>query len=789
MDKFRMGAGLILGCWGFAGTILADPLPVVSVTTPPNRVVLQMQTGTLQLQFCGERTIHVIYSPEGKIPDGPTGLAVLKEPAPGPFQETETPDAITVKTAQCGVQVDKKTGALVFLGKDGAPFLREAPDGGKTLAPSQTAGIATHSIDQKFMLDPTEALYGLGQRPSGVMNYVGSTVHLEQVNGDVAIPVLLSSKGYGVFWNNPAITDVIISKASDPHPTVEWKSEFGSVIDYYVFYGPTTDEVIADYRELTGAAPMFGRWAWGFWQCKEHYATQQELLDVVARYREMKIPLDCIIQDWFYWNPYPWGSHMFDAARYPDPSELTQKLHAESAHIIISVWAKFDPGSPNFEALRQAGDLLEPPASQHASAIRYYDPFKPEARKLYWEQISQELFAHGFDGWWLDASEPELNVKWGEFRELPTNAGPGAAVYNAYPLMHTTAVYQGQRAENSDKRVFILTRSAYAGQQRNAAVTWSGDIQGTWDVYAKQIPDGINFTYSGIPYWNTDIGGFFGHDPADPAYAELFTRWFQFGSFCPMFRVHGTNQPKEMWRFAPEIQAILIKFDKLRYHLLPYIYSTAWKVTNENSSMMRGLVMDFQHDPKVYNIPDQYMFGPALLVNPVTKPLVADKSIPSTRDVYLPADTSWTDFWTGENAAGGQTVKANAPIETMPLYVRAGSIIPYGPDVQYAAEKVDPIELRVYRGADGAFTLYEDENDNYNYEKGAYATISFSWSEKDQALTIGKRLGKFPGMLEARTIRIVWVSPGHGAGVDLTAAPDVEVRYTGNPVTVPFVRK
>jgi alpha-D-xyloside xylohydrolase len=376
-----------------------------------------------------------------------------------------------------------------------------------------------------------------------------------------------------------------------------------------------------------------------------------------------------------------------------------------------------------------------------------------------------------------------LNVHWGEFRDLQTAAGPGAKVFNAYPLLHTASVYQGQRAENSEKRVFILTRSAYAGQQRNAAVTWSGDIQGTWDVYQRQIPDGLNFTYSGIPYWNTDIGGFFGHDPADPTYAELFTRWFQFGSFCPMFRVHGTNQPKEMWRFSPQTEAILIKFDRLRYHLLPYIYSTAWKVTHENSSMMRGLVMDFQNDPKVRSIPDQYLFGPAIMVNPVTAAGAA------TRDVYLPAGTSWIDFWTGENVAGGQTISAKAPIETLPLYVRAGSIIPYGPDVQYAAEKVDPIELRVYRGADGAFNLYEDENDNYDYEKSVYATIPFSWNEKNQVLIIGKREGQFPGMLTKRTFRIVWVSPGHGIGVDSTTGADAEISYTGDPVQVSFPTK
>jgi alpha-D-xyloside xylohydrolase len=900
---------------------------VVSAATQSNRLVVRMQPGTLQLEFCGERTVHVIYRPTGSISAGPTGFAVRQEPEPVAFQETESPDFLEAKTSAFGVKMDKKTGALTFLGTDGRPFLEESPDGGKTLTPSTVAGVSTDTVDQKFLRDPQEGLYGLGQHPTGMMNYTGCSVHLQQRNTDVAVPVLLSSKGYGVFWNNPSITDVTFGRATDPGAMVEWRSQFGSTIDYYVFYGPTSDQVIADYRALTGAAPMFPRWSWGFWQCKEHYNTQQELLDVAARYRSMQVPLDAVIQDWFYWNPHPWGSHQFDLSRYPDMRGAIRQLHDENVHLIISVWAKFEPGSANAEALRQAGDLYENPHPHPANEAQYYDAFNPAARKLYWEQISRELFADGFDGWWLDASEPELNANWGEFSDYETAAGPAAAVYNAYPLLHTTGVYEGQRAENSGKRIFILTRSAYAGQQRNAAVTWSGDIQGSWDVYRQQIPDGLNFSYSGIPYWNTDIGGFFGGEPADPAYAELFTRWFQFGSFCPMFRVHGTNYPKEMWRFDPATEAVLIKFDKLRYHLLPYLYSVAWQVTHEGSSMMRGLVMDFQDDPKVRGIPDQYMFGPAIMVNPVTQAigdapvaipssqwidqngrpgaltgtyyqgqnfedkklerrdpvisfnwqsppdptmqrtnfsvrwegslltrqagvytfsmraddgmrlwidgklviddwivqaaatktaqvtLPADSRVPVkieyfqdqfdasvelkwipprastgtfTRGVYLPGTASWVDFWTGKTLAGGQTIQADAPIETMPLYVRAGSILPYGPDIQYATEKMDPIELRVYRGADGAFTLYEDENDNYDYEKGVYATIPFSWSEKDQVLTIGERRGNFPGMLKTRTFRIVWVSPGHGAGVDSTVSPDVAITYTGDAVRVPF---
>jgi alpha-D-xyloside xylohydrolase len=447
--------------------------------------------------------------------------------------------------------------------------------------------------------------------------------------------------------------------------------------------------------------------------------------------------------------------------------------------MIISVWGRFDVGSySNYIQLNNTGALY---SQVIGNEYRYYDAFNPTGRQLYWQQISNELFSLGIDGWWLDSSEPELGGNWGIYTNYTTAAGSGAKVFNAYPLMHTAGVYQGQRASGSNKRVFILTRSAYAGQQRNAAVTWSGDIQPIWQVFKAQIPAGINFSMSGIPYWNTDIGGFTAADPADPAYDELFTRWFQFGAFCPMFRVHGEtsgNVGKEMWQFPAATERILINYDQLRYHLLPYIYSVSWMVTSQSYSMMRGLMMDFRQDTNVYNIPDQYMFGPALMVNPVMQ------AGATNRNVYLPAGTTWWDFWTGRSYVGGQTNNAAAPIEMMPLFVRAGSIIPYGPSIQYAMESADPVELRVYRGADGNFTLYEDEGDNYNYEKGNYATIPISWKEATQMLTIGERHGSFRGMLKERTFRVVWVSPDHGTGIPSMANADVIVHYTGKAVKI-----
>jgi alpha-D-xyloside xylohydrolase len=637
----------------------------------------------------------------------------------------------------------------------------------------------------------------------------------------VAVPVLVSSRGYGLLWDNPAVTDVDVgsdgkqtastdreddrSKAgstamtrqegpagpssfegngqvgSTPKAassTLTFSSESAESIDYYFMYGPEPDQIISSYRKLTGEAPMFGRWAFGFWQCKERYKSEQELMDVVGEYRNRNIPIDGIIQDWRYWTPALWGSHEFDPKRYPDPVKMIRDLHAENTHILISVWPKFDPKSDNAAELRRVNGLY-PQIITYMGDGQWVDTFNPEARRVYWQQISRKLFSKGIDGFWLDGSEPELNAKTGEYRDFTTAAGPGFKVNNAYPLMLTRAVYEGQRSETSEKRVFILTRSAYAGQQRYGAVTWSGDIKGTWDVFAKQIPAGVNFSLSGIPYWNTDTGGFDTDEgPKSPAYRELFTRWFEFSAFCPMFRVHGTGDPKEIWRFDDATQKILVSYDELRYHLMPYIYSTSWKVTHEGYTMMRGLVMDFRGDPKVYDITDQYLFGPGIMVSPVVKAGAA------TREVYLPGGTKWIDFWSGKTFEGGQTIEAQVPIETEPLLVRAGSIIPYGPPIQYAAEKSDPIELRVYRGASGNFTLYEDEGDSYDYEKGVYSTIPISWNEATHKLTIGARKGSFPGMQANRTFRIVWVRPNHGTGIPNTETSDAVVNYNGKAVTI-----
>ncbi|HTR43635.1 MAG TPA: glycoside hydrolase family 31 protein [Pseudomonadales bacterium] len=767
---------IVLAIFGlFLANTRAEPV-VISVHKESDGITLREQAGILKLRVFGPRIIEVIYA-QGYVLPRTKSFSVIDEPHRTKWKLDQSKDEIVVRTDELAIHINRTTGAIAIFDSAGDSVLSEA--GVRSLTPTQANDKGTWCSDQEFSITPDEAFFGLGQHGSGLMNYRGTIVHLEQRNPtESAVPFLVSSRGYGILWDNPAITDVDAGKSNSN--ILSLKSESAETIDYYFVYGPELDEVIRGYRQLTGEVPMFGKWAWGFWQSKEHYATQEELLDVVKRYRQMGVPLDGIIQDWYYWNPHPWGSHEFDTNRYPDFAKLMEELHADHMHLIISVWGRFDIGSTNWQELEQA-KALYPEVYDHylvAGRFQYYDAFNPAARRIYWDQISKELSADGIDGWWLDASEPELNANWGEFGKYTTAAGAGSAVYNAYPLMHTMGIYQGQRAETPAKRVFILTRSAYAGQQRNAAVTWSGDITANWDTFDRQIPAGLNFAISGIPYWNTDIGGFFGNNPGDPKFVELFTRWFQFGAFCPMFRVHGTTNPKEMWRFDEATQKILIEYDKLRYHLLPYIYSTSWMVTHDGYTMMRPLVMDFQSDTNVFNIPDQFMFGPALMACPVTG------AGEMNRSVYLPAGPEWYDFWTGEKLSGGQHVTAASPTETMPLYVRAGSIIPYGPEIQYATQSSDPIELRVYRGANGHFTLYEDENDNYDYEKGIYATIPFDWNEIKQTLTIGKRKGKFPTMIKDRTFHIVWVSPKHGAGISNEEKPDIIVRYTGSAVTV-----
>jgi alpha-D-xyloside xylohydrolase len=768
----------LLTFFASAASLRAQWVPLNPVTTAeaqPDGVVLVLHSGFLRFQVCSDSIVHVVYSIERSVPER-TDFLVIKKSWPKVDFALHSDDSklITLSTSRLKIEIARADSSIIFYDTSGRKLAQENT---RTLTPSEVNGEKTyHSERFVNMWDTQEAFYGLGQHQAGVWNYRGESLDLSQDNTNIAIPLLLSSNGYGIFWNNGSR-----SRFNNRFVHAFYlSSEISDSMDYYFLYGPDFDRLIASYRELSGTAPLFGKWAYGYWQCKNRYDSQQELLAVAQKYRDLHIPLDNIVQDWFWWNTM--GEPIFNK-NYPDPKGMIEALHKNNVHLMISVWPYFRPGSSVYDDMDRRGFFIDRTKVQsfHPPRMALYDAFSDEAREYYWSLMHDALFKIGADAWWLDTTEPETEGR--ETNLLVTNKvalGNGARYANEFPLLTTTAVYQGQREASDKKRVFILSRSAYAGAQRNAVTTWSGDIDPNWETYRRQIPAGLNYSLSGLPYWTTDIGGFVSANPDDPAYRELYVRWFQFGTFCPIFRAHGTRttNQNEIWSYGPDAQKTLVSYDKLRYRLMPYIYSLAWKTTSDGYTIMRPLVMDFREDTRAQNVGDEFLFGPAILVSPVTEPAA------TTRHLYLPS-AKWYDFWTGAAIEGGRTLDAPSPIDRMPLFVRAGSILPLGPDVQYAAEKsADPIELRVYRGAHGTFTLYEDENDTYNYEKGAYATIPFSWDDSTHSLTIGDRSGSFPGMLENRTFRIVFVSENHGTAGELTQNADKTVHYSGKRIMV-----
>ena len=913
----------------------------------------------LKVQVCSDDILRIACSKDRAFFNRKS-LAV--QPAgfePVKWSFTEDSQAATVATAKLKARVDLKSGAVSFFDADGRQILAEKK-GGRTLTPAEVQGESTQHARQQWEPNAGESLYGLGQHQFGLMDIKGRDLDLWQRNTVVALPVFVSSRGYGILWDNtsrtrfgdlrdpepippallrdaqgqaggltatyfadpdfghavatrreeridialpldapqqnlrihpalpptgpisvrwegyvePAETgeytlwpfynaglkawlddklvvdhwrqgwlfwydqarvrlkaghrcrlrlDWVVDQ-NEPHLKLLWKtpsketatslwSEVADGVEYYFIYGPEPDRVVGGYRRLTGAAPMMPKWAFGLWQSRERYRTQQESLDVLGRFRSSGIPIDNIVQDWFYWRAPEWGSHEFDPERFPDPAGWIRAIHDQyHARLMISVWPKFHEGTTNFEELHSRGFLYEPNLTDGIAdwtkhRFTFYDAFNPEARKMFWSQMNRELFGKGVDAWWLDASEPELRhapmLEDTRHAMNPTAFGTASRVLLAYPLMNAESVYEGQRAAAPDQRVFILTRSAYLGQQRYAAATWSGDISSTWTALRKQIPAGLSFCLSGIPYWTTDSGGFAvpprwcrrdekGVAPNRPIqtaaeadeWAELNTRWLEYAAFCPLMRVHGQFPFREMWEFggdnSPAFRAQL-KFDRLRYRLMPYIYSLAGGVTHDGGTLMRALLMDFGDDKRARAIGDQFMFGPALLVNPVTEYQAR------SREVYLPKAAGWYDFWTGSRLTGGKTIDAPAPYDALPLYIKAGSIVPIGPDLQFTEEKLaDPITLYVYTGADGAFTLYEDDGVTYGYEKGAFARIPIRWDDGKSTLTIGRREGSFPGMLNERTFDVVLVSRKKPAGFSFEARADRTVRYAGREIELRF---
>jgi len=913
------------------------------VTNIPNGIDLETNNLNIRVQFFADNVIRILKWLPGTKPDSSSLIVIQKPLASLKTDVKQDKEEITLSSEKLKVIISKLDGHIEYVSPGNEPVLKEK--GLTIIKPYKLNNEKVCSIKQPFELSADEGIYGLGQHQYGYMNYRGHSIKLVQTNTDAVSPFLVSTNNYGILWDNYSKT-IFDDNAQG---TSIW-SDVANCIDYYLISGVNMDAVISGYRKLTGQAPMYGKWAYGYWQSKEHYENRNELLSIAQKYRKLKIPIDNIIQDWDYWDGREnWGQLFFDEKKYPNPKEMIDILHTQNFHVMISIWCSFGPNTPIYKEMEQKGFLY--PTVGWAK-FKYFDTYNPEANKLYWKYISTGLFSSGIDGWWMDSTEPDIvnaNSKESTEYELKRIAdnhlGSFARYLNPYSLLATEAIYKNQRLETDKKRVYILTRSTFAGQQRAAATTWSGDIGASWDVYKKQIPAGINHSMSGIPYWTFDIGAFvlgsyggvFSKGGKDPAYKELYTRMFQFGTFCPIFRSHGSETPREIWEFGTFSPA-LIKFDNLRYRLMPYIYSLASKVTNNGYTIMRGLPMDFPADKNTYSIKDQFMFGPAIMVCPVTEymlhrppgnsvPVTAvhfktddgkpglyaryykdtefknltlekidscininwyatgrpdyvtdstlsikwkGKLIPTqtgqyqfhikcygpkrifidgkelpyvyqsveaytglidlqagkeydfametknettgalrvelfwktpeifaqeqivekkeqTRKVYLPDGCEWYDFWTGEIFKGGQTVAFDAPIDKIPLLVKAGSIISMGPFVQYASEKpADPIEIRIYPGANGEFVLYEDEDDNYNYEKGINSTIAFQWDDSNHRLTIGKRNGSFPGMVDKRLFQITLVDKSKGTNIEINKSPDKTVPYKGEECIVQF---
>ena len=771
-----------------------------------------------EVMFYSPTIVRVVKYPQAAMP-AEKSLAVVMTPGKTKFRLAETADAVTLKSSRITVTLSRKDGSAVFADAAGSPLLRE--QGAAVFEPiADGADKGYYRVSQAFRLDEGEAIYGLGQMQTGKMNQRGQQKRIIQTNLEDGSPFFQSVKGYGVYADNYSPVTF-----TDDAGGTRFDFEVGSCLDYYFMYGGTADGVVACVRELTGQVPMFPLWTYGFWQSKERYKSQDETVGVVRKYRELGVPLDGIIQDWQYWgNNYLWNSMEFLNTAFPDPQRMLDEVHSMNAHMAISIWQSFGPQTKPYRELEPKGLLYDfktwppsgteawPPNPDYPSGVRVYDAYSPEARDIYWKYLDAGIFKYGMDAWWMDSTDPDhLDAK-PEDLDQRTYLGSFRKVRNAYPLMCVGGVYDHQRAVTSDKRVFILTRSGFVGQQRYGANVWTGDVGSSWDNLRRQVPAGLNFSLCGMPHWNCDIGGFFAgqYNQADgtatknPLYQELFVRWMQFGAFTPMMRSHGADTPREIYLFGKKGEPVYDAIEKairLRYSLLPYVYSTSWDVSHGRSTFMRALVMDFPEDRRVWDMGDEYMFGKALLVAPVLEaqytPETAvrvdelsgwdrdntgkagsggavDFTVKKTTKVYLPEGAAWYDYWTGEKLDGGREITRETTLDLIPLYVRAGGIVPLGPDVQYATEKPwDSLTLRVYPGADGSFVLYEDEFDNYNYERGAYTEIPVTWDDSARRLTIGARRGSYPGMIERRRFTVVMPD-----GTEQT------VEYAGKKVSV-----
>ncbi|MGD0876677.1 MAG: TIM-barrel domain-containing protein [Anaerolineales bacterium] len=804
---------------------------LINFTLHPNSLQLETSQGLIDLTAYTSGIIRIRYTLDPAFSPKKSLMVLPEAQNPTEISVRETPEALFFSTSKLTVQIDRRTLAFIYRDAKGQILTREPARGGKTLMPvdviksiplqesdTQTelgadglrtsAGTFKEVVDRKayhtkleFEWTDGEALYGLGSHEEGMLNLRGQHQYIYQQNMKVAIPVLVSTRGYGILLDSYSL----MIFHDDAFGSYLW-TDVDDEMDFYFVYGPEFDSIVAGIRRLTGKVPMLPKWMFGYLQSKEAYLSQAELIDVVKEYRTRRLPLDGIVQDWRSWTGDLWGQKTLDPIRFPDPDGMMAEIHKLHARLMISVWPNTDPKADDNKEMKKQGCLLGNRTT--------YDAFQPQGREIYWRQANTGLFSHGIDAWWCDCTEP-FEADWqGVFKPEPEerlriNTGEAKRYLdpeyiNAYSLLHSQGIYEGQRGTTDLKRVVNLTRSAYPGQQRYGTITWSGDISASWDTLRRQIADGLNFCVTGSPYWTLDIGGFFVRNKPelwfwngdyengceDLGYRELYLRWFQYGIFLPIFRAHGTDTPREIWRFGAPGEPIydsMVKFLKLRYRLLPYIYSLAGQVTQADYTIYRMLPFDFRDDPNTYDIHDQFMFGPSFLVCPVTHPMYYGPNstpLPSseeTRAVYLPAGSDWFDFWTDQCYSGGQTVLANASIYTMPLFVRSGSILPLGPEIQYAGEAVDAaLVLKIYTGCNGHFTLYEDEADNYNYEKGSFAAIEINWEDESGCLILGERQGSYPGMKKSLKLDIIFV------GKHQTFGGAISVVYAGEKLVVDF---
>ena len=769
-------------------SVLAALLGLVAMAVNGSPVEWQAGETVVKVEFFTPSIVHVVK-------EQPTKTLVITAK---PENVAVTQKDNTWKSSELTVKLEPETQTLVFMTNKGKVLLREK--GISMVRKTEDE----FEVSQSFFLDKDEAIYGLGTIQNGKMNRRGEKKRMEQSNLEDFQNVLQSIKGWGLYWENYSPT-----LFEDNAEGMSFTSEAGQGIDYYFMYGGSADGVIAQMRYLTGDVPMFPLWTYGFWQSKERYKTAAETESIVDQYRALQVPLDGIIQDWQYWGSnYLWNAMDFLSEDFATGPQLIKNVHAKHAHFMISIWASFGPQTQQFRELNEKGLLMPfetwpqsgishiwPPVMKYPSGVKVYDAFSPEARAIYWKYL-KTLYDYGCDAWCMDSTDPDFfNPRESDYAHK-VYGGTWRSQRNAFPLETVRGIYQSQRKDDRGKRIFIMTRSSFAGQQHYGSNMWSGDVASSWDMLRKQVPAGLSFTLTGNPNFNTDIGGFFcgsyntqgpASAPKNPQFQELYVRWMQYGLFCPVFRSHGADAPREIWQFGKKGEPVYDAIEqtiRLRYRLIPYLYSTAWQVTSNNKSYLRPLFSDFATDRNVWDMTDEFMFGNSILAAPVLDPQYTqekviredamtgwdrkdvrgkmddgssvDWSAPKTVSKYLPKGALWYDFWTGKQYRGGQRLELSTSLNRVPMFVRAGSILPLGPEMQYTGEKPwDNLEIRLYPGADGTFTLYEDEGDTYNYERGIYSTIPFHWNDRSHTLTIGNRQGQYPGMLTNRKFTVV----------------------------------